>query len=75
MKRHHIALLQQRIKRHVLDRGRATTVIGQNAAAESLQPVHHCRANASRSDDSDGHVAELTSAHVIQPIVMDLGIG
>ena len=46
MERHHIALPQQHVKRHRLDRGRATTVIGQDAAAEPPQPVQHCHADA-----------------------------
>ena len=72
MERHHVALLQQRIERHVVGRGFGTTVIGQDAAAEAPQPVDHCCADASCSDDPDGHVAEFFPAHVVQSVVMSL---
>ena len=59
MERHHIALPQQYVDRHRLDRGGAATVAGQDAAAEPAQPVQHCHADASRPHHADGHVAEL----------------
>ena len=72
MERDDIALPQQRIERHVLGRGLGTTVIGQHAAAKAPQPVDHCCADASCSDDPDGHVAEFPPAHVVQSVIMSL---
>ena len=73
VERHHVALPQQHVKRHILGRRRATTVTGQYAAAEPPQPVHHGHADASCPHHPDGHVAELFSRLVVQPVIVNLG--
>ena len=72
VERDDVALLQQFVERNVVGRGLRTSVVGQDPAAESPQPVHDRRADASRSDDPDGQVAQLFPAHVMQPVVMSV---
>ena len=48
------------------------SVMGEHPAAEPAQPLDHGRADASRSDDPDGQVAQLPPAHFVQSVVVEL---
>ena len=62
----------QLVERYVLGGRFGTTVIGQDPAAEATQSIQNGCADASRSDDPNGHVAEFPPAHVVQSVVMSL---
>ena len=65
VERDDVALLQQFVERDVVGSRLRARVVGQDPAAESPQPVHDRRADASGSDDPDGQVAQFFPAHVV----------
>ena len=67
-----VAPSQQVVERDVVDRGRRSAVVGQDPASEAAQPVDDGRADPTGPDDTDGQVAQLAPADVVQPVVMGL---
>ncbi|CAM5619679.1 hypothetical protein STENM327S_05547 [Streptomyces tendae] len=72
VQRHDVARPQQYVEGDVIGRGCGQAAVRQDTGPKTPQPVHDRRADAPRSDHPDGQIAQLSAAHLVQPVVVQV---